>query len=173
MTSARQVGFTLLELLAVVSVLALLAMIAATRIGGNYQQAVLTTTLTKLAAIDCEVRGYAASQRGLLTLRFDLNHGAVECQRDGKVVLQPYQLPDSVTVERFLSSRERKTSGVATVKYGLHGESETYALKVSVHSLPAQWVLVVGGSGQIVHLEEAQEAEEVFRAIKAQSPHAP
>ncbi|WP_442483026.1 prepilin-type N-terminal cleavage/methylation domain-containing protein [Aeoliella sp. SH292] len=166
-------GFTLLELLVVLALLALIAAMAVSRTGGSYQRAQFKTALKSFASYDDQSRHLAARKHTPLELRIDLRKSTIECRDDREMMGQPCVLPKSVRIERFLSLRERKSSGLATVRLGPGGESESYAVQLSTAATPAEWLLFAGGSGQAVSLQDTREVEEVFRVLKSNSPHSP
>lgn len=166
-------GFTLLELLAVLAILALVAAIGVSRMGDAYAKAQLDTALSSVATYDDHARRLAASRSTPVELRVDLNEGRLTWELEGESIGQPLNLPSAVEIERFLSARERKTSGVATARLGRLGSGESYALKISTRSRPSVWVLFTGGSGQPVRLPSTRDVEEVFRVLRKQGADAP
>lgn len=166
-------AFTLLELLVVLAILSLLSVMAVTRLGGVYQSAQLQTAISGLGALDGQARSFAASRHLSVELRIDLNKGQVSYHRDGLIAAQPFRLPSSVMLERVISIRERKTSGVAQIRLGPLGTGESYAVKLGTGHREGEWLLFTGGAGQMTPIDSTREVEEVFRVLKSQSPDAP
>lgn len=166
-------GFTLLELLVVLAILAMLSAIAVTRLGGVYQNSQFDTAISSLTTYDSHARRLAAKKNTPLELRIDLNGRQFSIEMNGEPAGQPIAIPSSVQVERFLSSRERKMSGTATVRLGSAGAGETYALKLASPGRSPQWLVMAGGSGQSTLVEKTRDVEEVFRVLKQQSAHTP
>lgn len=167
-----QSGFSLLELLVVVSILGLLATVASTRIGGNYSRVKVDTAITEIANLDQRARSLACRQREAVVLRIDLTAQRLWAEMDGEETSLPIVLPTGVTIDRMLSVREQKSSGTATIRIAKRGGAETYAIRIVGANKSARWLVFAGGSGQPLEMKTNREVEDLFHAIKKTSFHA-
>lgn len=160
-------GFTLLEMLVVVSVLALLAAVVATRIGGVHRRAAFEQAVAQWEFLDQQMRLEARRHNRPAELQIELGTGRLTLIRDvndnNKGSIQ--SLGGNVRVTRYVSATRNAESGVVNVTYGPHGTSDSFAVKLQSASGQHQWMLVAGLSGQMTRLEKDSEVEDVLRTI--------
>lgn len=145
-------GFSLLELLAVVALLALLATAIGLRLGGSGAAKLQTAVQTVITA-DGHARQLVDQQSRPVRMRIDLDNGWFELEWLGDApgsTLRQTRLPSGVHVDRMISSREKSSSGHVAIDYRL-ADSDTFAVKLTAGRNRAKWVVIAGGTGAALH----------------------
>lgn len=185
----RRLAFTLIEVLAVVTLLGLLAGATAWSLADNARSARQRDAIDQIAHADAMAR-LAAERLGELTwLAIDLDRQRLVRHRDGEAgdeeAAHSVQLPTHTRLDRVrivagaatLSDQARQLRsgrferGVVAIPFGAHGRSPTYAVRFSVHDEEApggrrsSWLVIAGLSGQATRLDDAQAMENLLDAL--------
>ncbi len=159
--SARR-AFTLLELVVVLTVIALVAAISLPRLAGTQRLIEQRRATQILARIDSQARILVqndASRR--VSVHFDIDRGTIQLELDDEPWSREVSLPKSWAIEEFWSRLEHRSSGEAVVVYTRPGVCQSYSIRQG----EADWTIVAGLSGQRVMLD-APELEEVASAFE-------
>ena len=150
MTPGRN-AFTLVELLAVVAVLGLLAAAMATRYGDR-GEAKLRLAESRVQSVDRLARRLAEQRGAPVRMRIDLTEGllSIEGEALGENKQGPASLiPRGVSLTQGHTSTESRDRGEIVVDYRSDGSSGSFALRLGSDRGSASWVLAAGGSGQV------------------------
>jgi general secretion pathway protein H len=114
-----QAGFTLVELLAVLMVLALVAGLVATQLGARHPGAVLEAAAHELASRCRAARAAAIRQAASRTVVIDMGNRLVTMGRE----LPSFRIPDTVTITSETSAAEQLGGKVAGIRFFPNGAS--------------------------------------------------
>lgn len=167
-------GLTLLELLVVMTILALVAATATVRLTGVQHRAELELALDRLTHIDGQLRGHAERHRRAVELHIQLRENVVELDMadvKNRTTLKKV-LGRNIVVERFVSAVQDVDRGEVIVGYLPNGTAESYAILVSGPGDRRKWLFVAGGSGQITRHDELGELEDALQKLIPTGVHA-
>lgn len=116
---ARQAGFTLVELLAVLVVLALVAGLAATQLGTRHGGAALEAAAHELASRCRAARAAAIRQAASRTVVIDMANRVVT----GGVDMPPLRIADTIGITSETSAAEQQGGKVAGIRFFANGAS--------------------------------------------------
>lgn len=164
----RRRGFTLLELIAVMVVMALLAAATVYSLSGHVGRARVATALEMLSACDRLARQDAVRFQRYVLLEVDTDSGTVTWHAaQGDRAARPRRLPGSVAIEQVRTEQGRSSGGVRLeVLIHPRGTSDTYALKLSGPDEAGPWLLLAGITGQATRLANDDDVEQVFRSLQ-------
>ena len=116
-------GFTLLELLVVLVIMALLTALVAVRLQGPYQSARLEDALQRVAFVDSQTRAHAREFSTSCQIVFQLDRGRLYSQGPGNDSARhcEFSLPGSLRIERVLTSQMELGSGTACIDISARG----------------------------------------------------
>lgn len=116
---SRQDGFTLVELLAVLAVLAILTGVAATHLGGRHGGSVLQATAHELASRCRAARAAAIRGASDQTVVIDMEKRLVTAGAG----VPPLKIADTISVHSDTSAAERRAPNVGGVRFFPNGAS--------------------------------------------------
>jgi general secretion pathway protein H len=116
---ARQAGFTLVELLAVLVVLALVAGLAATQLGTRHAGAALEAAAHDLASRCRAARTAAIREAASRTVVIDMANRVVT----GGADMRPLRLADTIGITSETSAAEQQGGKVAGIRFFANGAS--------------------------------------------------
>ncbi len=164
MNHLSRTAFSLVELLAVLVVMSLLAVTASWAIQFPLSQSKRDYVIERIAAIDASARGRATGKDTECVVKI--------VPSSGRVLIESPIAPD--TVLQFEASKGvviRQVIGVPrgsddsySVRVGAFGSSRSYACEVGPENRPqdSRWLLVLGATGQTYILEHASDARKVL-----------
>lgn len=157
-------GFTLLELVAVLMVMAILAGAVALSVRGHVSNAQLEAFLTRLEAFDARARSQARRQGQRLALRFDASDQRVSLAAAAadEDEAPAFAVSRGVELAQVRTARQAADYGVLETSVSPFGQSETYALCLQASSGRRVWLVVLGASGQCLRLDEEEEVEQIL-----------
>lgn len=166
-------GFTLIEVLAVIVVLGLLAGAVAWSLAGDATQAIGEDALGRLAHADSMARAEARRFGREYTLRFDLNEQALRRLDEGdRQSAHSVKLPTGHRIEAVAFKAQgdsgsgtlrRVTFGAADVVYSPAGRSVSYAVRIRSGDA-RRWLVVAGLTGQVTQTDDAKAVDNLFDA---------
>lgn len=191
----RRPGFTFVELVAVIALMALLAGAAAWSMGGEIRRASREDAIVRLAHADRMARLTARRFNAPMTLTLDLDRQRVtyqlhnEAREQAAQDVQPVMtaLPPSHRLDRVSMLSE---GGVTTLDAGQveiavssAGRSPTYALRLASNNdaprhtdnrnnTPGPWLLVAGLTGQTTHGYDDIEIDNLLTRLASRRPDA-
>lgn len=167
----RRGGFTLIELTAVLLIMALLSMVVGLSLASVGKQATLRDTVSVLTDLDRSMRVECVDYDRTGVLRFDLegNRVVLSIQRDGEAVdVQAHALPVGTRFEwvRLADGKitpQRSTS--VLVPCDDRGQTPTYAYAISTdnpqHTEP-QVRVVAGLTGQVQEMKNESQVTDLY-----------
>lgn len=160
-------GFTLVEVLVVIVVLALLAAVVATRWSGVHHEAVVASAFGKLQFVDQHLRQFARSRQAPCLLAFDLEQGRLGKQHaaEGDHDLQWESLGTGMKIDAVRVGGEKPSSRHVEIPVDVRGQTPTYGLHVVGPGKRETWLLFAGLSGQMTEFENARSWNAAFELM--------
>lgn len=168
--SKRSLGFTLLELLVVVTIVSLVAGVVTVRLTGMTTKARWEWSLGELVQSDAMLRSLAKSRRTPLRCEIDLPSGTVrQFHRRGSSRPIEKTLANRIEIIRFLTAKQDVSAGKIEIHYTSAGASPTYALGVRPigKEHPPTWLVFIGATGMMERLEDEREVVRLVRSSNA------
>lgn len=169
---ARRGGLTLVELLVVLTILALVAGAALLRDGQSVARARLEWAASQWTAADEALRRLAAQSQSAGALRLELPSGLVTrslaCRPDAD---RAENLGSTARVRRLLSASREITRGPATIRFQPNGASESYAVQLATSDTNQTWLLFAGRTGQVTRFKEGSDVQKLLDALRADGNH--
>ena len=120
-------GFTLIEVLVVLVLLAALTAVAAPSIGRGFGAIELQTTARKIASTLRQARMKAVREQQAFVVGFDLEKNEVELTREDLSFRRTFELPESVTITKVARKGEEPISETrVTCLFVPNGLSESF-----------------------------------------------
>lgn len=159
----RHAGFTMIEMLAVVAILALAATLAGVSLSGAASRASLEDVAQRVIVYDAGARLYAARFDRPVVLRFDEGSVAqVFAEEDADAPpREPLRLPGGYRV-RVLASEEDHP----TVPVSAGGRTRSYAVRVTAPNQRSQSIVFAGLTGEATVIEDEGVAEAMLAALE-------
>lgn len=158
----RRSGFTLIELAAVMVLVAILAATVGISLRGRVTKLRLETIANRLENLDRQTRDLARRQRQPMRLRIDTTSGTVEQGFASQTApLKRVRVGEQVDIDQLWLPRGRR-SGSGDILISAAGQSSTYALRLSSESGQRAWLLVCGLSGQVVRVESDEAIQSLL-----------
>lgn len=160
-------GFTLLELVAVLALMAMLCAVAAVSLKEACRTARAQYAIEQIMHWDRSLRDHARRFEQEAELTIDLDHNLFfETQfHDGKPTSRRLPLGGGVRIERLFVGPDRIASGRANIEFFPDGHSPTYALKLKTADGNVRWLAFAGASGQVDEEPNDKQIEELFREL--------
>ncbi len=167
-------GFSLIEMLAVLLILALIAGSVAVSLGGAAQRARLEDAVSRFEFYERSTRERAQSKSEPLQLVYKLKSGYVERVTDSTQKLSGQQLglPPGFTIDQVWTRQERIIEGEVGMLYGSNGCAATYAVMISGLDRQSTWIVVVGLSGQVLETDDVDKVRAILGTVSDQRLHA-
>jgi prepilin-type N-terminal cleavage/methylation domain-containing protein len=164
-------GFTLVEMLVVVVVLALLAAVVATRWSGVHHGAVAESMRSKLQFVDQHLRQFARSRHRTCLLTFDLEKSQVGKERslDGHDAPQWESLGTGVRIDAMRVGVDKPTGRQVEISVDVNGQTPTYGLHLIGPGKRETWLLFAGVSGQMTELKDQRAWNAAFELLASPS----
>ncbi|MCA9234857.1 MAG: prepilin-type N-terminal cleavage/methylation domain-containing protein [Planctomycetales bacterium] len=152
-------GFTLLELLLVVTITALVTATAAIRWSTVAHNASAAAAVTRLEAVDAHLRQYVRSRRRPALLAIDRAEGRLQKRYLGdKKSASPWEsLGAGLQLEEIRVAGAKGRQSVIEIPFATTGVSPTYGLHLVGPGERESWLIVAGGSGQFTPLESESQ----------------
>ena len=162
--SKKQRGFTLLELLVVLTLVALLTAVVVFKLRVPYRRARAGEVAERIAFTDGLMRSHARNFSKAARLVFELDRGSVhvetgEHNRDSHFA---FEIPPGVQLEEVWLAGKTTRRGRVVVESPSHGVTPSYAVRLSTRHGPDRWLLFAGLTGQVTHMENERDVQQVF-----------
>ncbi len=159
-------GFSLLELLVVLVLVALVSATVVVRWSGVQQDAALQSAVGQLEFNDAYLRRYARTHGTLCSLAFDLKEHRLRKQYRS----ESRQNPPWETLGRGIQVRQLQTGHASAknrteVTYQRDGTSVTYGIELAGPRGQKTWLIVAGITGQITRLTTQKKYEDAFQIV--------
>jgi type II secretion system protein H len=167
-TRTSSVGFTLVELVAVLTIMAILAGAASLSLRGPHQTARLEGAVERLTMVDRQVREHARRYGRCEQLTICPNTGRIAAVApDGqKTLIAPFQL-DGRVIEQVAIGERRSDCDEVTIDYSAQGRSATFAMRLRGPDGKSHWLLFAGATGQTVRIEDEKTVKELLQRVSA------
>lgn len=157
----RPCGFTLIEMLVVMTLIGLLAAIVSVSLVGPYRRAQQTEVLSRIQAIEHRLRHHAREfgRPQLLRFRFEptsLEYGPLD---DETVTLRRYVFPSGWRFESIAIAGTEHRFGEADVYLSDRGQSPTYGLRLIGPDDARHIYVVLGMTGEWLPWEDERAWE--------------
>jgi len=179
----RRDGFTLLEIMLVVVLLALLAGAVTWSLAGQLRRSDRADVISRLEHADAMAR-VAARRHGPCVLRIDLDAQSlrrIDDRRGEGRASHTAVLPNDFGVKRVVTTTGRRdgtssrrsggaqqhTSGAVDIEYSRSGRSGAYALHVTGvrDDDEGLWLVFAGLTGQVTTLDNEDDVEKLFALL--------
>jgi len=197
----RHVGFTLVEVIAVVALLALLAGATALSLTGDADLAKHSDILDRLRHADRMARLAAQRTGRPQLLRINLDKQRIQRMQDTRggqdTANHPYALPagyriaavvmpdtpDAPGYARTNADVDEVDTSIAEIAFSTEGRSVSYAVRIVStreaapdeapnHDRPREWLVVSGLTGQATLHDDQTQIDNLFDALTARRPDA-
>ena len=155
-------GFTLVEVIAVLVLIALAAGTVAVSVRGHVAGAQLEMFLDRLETLDAQARNAAKRHSQSVALTFDMGNGQVSQAGGDAVEKRTFAAPGSVAIAKVRTNYQQSTDGTLQINVSPLGQTDTYALRLQAASGRSAWLVVLGVSGQCLRFDEERDVEEIF-----------
>ncbi len=158
---AARRAFSLIELIAVMAILGVVAGIVAYSVRGHTDRARIQATLDLIESIDRQAR--ITAQRLRTPNPIDIDVARAEIQSlDGSGQWRKVQL-SPVTIEQVRTRRNSSEQGTLEVVVSANGQSPDYAVCIATASGNRAWLVFLGASGQCIRTQNPNEVQRLIR----------
>ena len=168
-------AFTLLEMLVTVALAALIAAVAAVSFAGTYCAARSQDVADQMAHYDRLAREWSRRFGRASQITFDLDQGIIArgpASENANADRSPpaeLHLTGGSRIARLVSARGSATSGRVSLPCSTRGQMPSYAVLISGPKGQEQWIIVAGLTGNVRPAQDANEVEDIFKAMAAGS----
>jgi type II secretion system protein H len=165
----RSPGFTLIELIAVLVIIGLIAGVAGLSLRAPYTEARLEHVVAQIEQLDATARSRAARTGRPQQLVIDRRAGRfrlLDPDRAG-VGESVVQLPDFLDIERMASSAVDAGAGPRSIDYTPAGASPTYAVALRGPGKRETILVVAGWTGQVTRASTWRTVEQLLAQLDA------
>jgi prepilin-type N-terminal cleavage/methylation domain-containing protein len=159
-------GFTLIELVAVLVILGLVAASVTLRLQGPLARATMSDLTGEVQAFDARSRHLARTQDRPVRIEVDLAAGEVRRTdpETREALGSTLTVPPGYTVTRVLTAGEDAGAGQATIHVSRQGRSASYALCLTDAEGRRAWIVTAGLSGESTVLHDSSYSAEDWTA---------
>ena len=158
-------GFTLVEMLIVVTVIGLIAATATVRLSAAAQRAKFQHAISRFERVDSRLRKHAFERSKACQMQIDVGTGQLQLAFENHREVTAIDLADA-EISRFVAPTRETSSGRVNVDYAPDGTSETFAVELSPHNGEPIWLFFAGLTGQMTHMEEERDVQELLRTLR-------
>lgn len=165
-----RLGFTLIEMMVVIVLLALLVSMATFQLRGPLQDATYTGNIERLQFLDQQVRAHAQRFGQQSELIIDLDTGGLASSGTSDASTENalrFTPRGGTKIEGVLLADGSIHSGTAKIRISDRGQSATYALQLRSPAGQQEWLLFVGLTGQSLRLKDENEIDQLSRLLSA------
>ena len=154
-------AFTLVELVLVVTVMAIITSLVMLSVRGHLENARLEATIDRIKALDARIRTSARRLRARHTLLIDAEAGLLRDLNDD-VPSRRAHVSGGIEVDQLRAASYAGSLRKLRVGISPEGLGDSYALRLRTATGQKTWLVVLGMSGQCVRLEEDRDVEALF-----------
>jgi prepilin-type N-terminal cleavage/methylation domain-containing protein len=154
-------GFTLIETLAVLALLAIMTAAVAASLGGARRAADLDGVAERFIEFDRGTREVAKRLARPSELRFELNRGTVSRLDGGEKHPTPFVFGADVRAARLIVRGESMGYGDVAVPFSEHAHSPSYAVLLAGNA-GQRWVAFAGLTGQALVLRDEHQVQDIL-----------
>jgi prepilin-type N-terminal cleavage/methylation domain-containing protein len=158
-------GFSLLEVLAVIVVLALLASVVAVSLASRWRQVRMQDLVERMITFDRQGRQMAVRFNQPMVLRFDLYEGTIrrlEAESGREMEVSPLRLGGGWRLREVRIGTHRQEYGTVEVTVSSRGYSASHALLLTGPQDERQWLLFPGLGGKAMTVDDEDQIEAIF-----------
>jgi prepilin-type N-terminal cleavage/methylation domain-containing protein len=156
----RSRGFTLIEIMAVVIIMALLATAAALSFARPMRVARARDAVDQVRSLDASARQFARRFGRPIEIVFDLSNGTI-ARRERDVIAFQTSLPRGCQIDEVRAGAQSFSLGEASIQCAASGMSRTYAVHLLGPELD-QWLIFAGLSGQVTQVNDVSQLDEIL-----------
>ena len=155
-------GLTLIELLAVVSILGILTAATAWNLQPRLETARMSNLLDKIAELDHRARDLAERSGQTVTLNVHVKDGEIRIANDDAPLASHVRLPRGFQISQLRIGKKTKRFGRSQILISRHGQSVTYGLLLESPTQVHRWLIVVGMSGQVLERKDDRHVDAIL-----------
>jgi prepilin-type N-terminal cleavage/methylation domain-containing protein len=165
----RTPGFTLIEMAAVMVLLAIFATVVGISLRGHLEKIRFDAALDSIELFDRRARHEASENSQFVALQIDTIAGRVEqkAEVNSERSARRLTLSRGMRIDRVRTMDGERRRGTTNLAVTPRGQSESYALRLRTASGRQMWLLVCGLSGQAVRVESDDDLESLLAAPTA------
>ncbi len=161
----RTAAFTLIELTAVLVLMAVLAGAAAVMLAGPRHRAAAADAVGQVAFADAQVRQAAVNGDRPVSLVIDLAAGRLSRAEGDAAAVTLADLPAGVRVARVMVGDDVVDAGQVRLAVSAAGRGRSYAVGLSTPAGP-RWLVVAGLTGQVTSAADAAAADAALDPVR-------
>lgn len=161
-------GFSLVEVVAVVVLMGLLATVVAVSLGDLRRQARLEEMIERVQLMDAAMRAHARRFNAPQRLVVDLDAGELrrEAAADGEALGRSLRLPGPVHLTALRTAGGRFTERSVAVPCSGQGRTPSYALTLAGPDGGQRQILFIGTTGRAVRPAEGATVDAMFQSLE-------
>ena len=162
-------GFSLLELIVVLVVLACVAAMVCVRWSGLYRKPMVINAVERLEYVDSHMRMYALRHQRSCGLAIDLRNNRIQKRYHSRASQNPRWEPlgRKINIDK-LTGATVPDGSIALVKYRPDGSSPSYGVQLSGAGEQEFFLIVAGMSGQVVQYERKADFDHVSELFETE-----
>ncbi len=160
-------GFTLVEVMIVMLIMAIMSGIAVMSVQGHINNARWTRSFEQIEEIDRTARISARRDASPYQITFNRSKRSVELHAIGLNAsaksVRAFKLPAPFKFDSFRKNTATSSSESFAVEIAGNGQSPSYAIAIAAASGSPQWLVTLGFSGQQIRMEDAKDVAAMLR----------
>lgn len=161
-----RVGFTLIELIVVVSLLSAVVAIGTVSLRGPYRNARREHEQARLAHWLQLVRNHARRTQSRGEIEIDVTKNVMRYESsESRKQLSPLYLSSLLPLKEIKVANSFVNDRDARIPITSAGTTNTFALCFGRSEREEQWLLISGGSGQLIWITKREEIENAMRLL--------
>ena len=160
-------GFTLLELLVMLAILALVSAVAVVRLRQPYRVARLGDAVGRLATLDGQARAYTQRFAREARLVYDLDRNLAYVESGGAEHHECFRLVlgGGARLDRIRTADRQADQGEFALDLSAAGASSSYAIRLGTGDGPCRWTFWAGLTGQAVEMKTEDDVKSLFELL--------
>lgn len=154
-------AFTLIELVVVITIMAVLATIAALSLGGVMDRYQIGRAAETIERFDARARREARVTGDVVIAKIDRSRGRLTIDVAGSDRDANFQLPSRVSISNMRMHRSGVSGGDLNLVVDRKGQCSTYAVELTRGKMK-RWLVMLGTSGQVIPLDDEGGVNAMF-----------
>jgi len=164
--STSRAAFTLLELLAVLTLIVIFSAIVIVSLQGPIRRAQLQTTVDHIIHTDQRQRAKSSRSRLGRRIVIDLSAQAIHViEDDTRTITARWQVPEPIQIVELNVAGRRLVQGITEIEIDEYGHSPTYAIHIKGTGEDDTWLLFAGMSGQASRFQDTDHVKKVIQDV--------